>query len=118
MTKKLKLLHREYTVRLLPADDERLSDNWGKVRPSDEIIHIADRGTIGDKIDTFIHEIIEALGLDLRLWGDMSRQDAEALVVRLTGGLLSVIRINFPEIWDILERYVGELEVEKDQRYE
>jgi len=110
--KPLRLLHRKYGVHLLKPNDERLSGNLGGVRPSDELIYIANSGTLTDRVDTLIHEIIEAIGLELRLWGDIS--DREALVVRLTAGLLEVLRRNFPAAWNELEQFVRELEVEDE----
>ena len=112
--KPLRFLHREYGVYLLKPNDARLSGNLGKVRPSDELIYIASSGTLTDRVDTLIHEILEAIGLELRLWGDVS--DREALVVRLTAGLLEVLRRNFPAAGNELEQFVRELEVEdKDE---
>jgi len=51
----LKFLHREYGVHLLKPNDERLSGNLGGVRPSDELIYIANSGTLTDRVDTLIH---------------------------------------------------------------
>jgi len=110
--KPLRLLHREYAVHLLTPDDERLAGNWGKVRLTDEVIYIANRGTLTDRVDTLFHEIIEAVGMELHLWGEMPRQEVEATVVRLTAGLLEVLRRNFPAAWNELEQFVRELEVE------
>jgi len=110
--KKIEFLHREYGVHLLSATDERLAGNWGRVRLSDEVIYIADRGTLTDKVDTLFHEIVEAVRMELRLWEGGS--DSEALVVRLTAGLLEVLRRNFPAAWNELEQFVRELEVEDE----
>jgi len=110
--KKIEFLHRAYDVHLLKPDDERLSGNWGRVRLSDEVIYIADRGTLTDKVDTLFHEIIEAVGMELHLWGEMPRQEIEATVVRLTAGLLEVLRRNFPAAWNELEQFVRELEAD------
>jgi len=110
--KEIEFLHRKYGVHLLTSDDARLSGSLGRVNLMNEVIYIADRGTLTDKVDTLFHEIIEAVRMELRLWEGGS--DSEALVVRLTAGLLEVLRRNFPAAWNELEQFVGELEVEDE----
>ena len=110
--KEIEFLHRKYGVHLLTSDDARLSGNLGRVNLMNEVIYIADRGTLTDKVDTLFHEIIEAVRMELHLWGEMPRQEVEATVVRLTAGLLEVLRRNFPAAWNELEQFVRELEVE------
>ena len=113
--KKIEFLHREYGVHLLKPDDVRLSGDLGRVNLSSEIIYIANSGTLTDRVDTLFHEVLEAIRLELRLWG--SGSDSEALVVRLTAGLLEVLRRNFPAAWNELEQFVRELEVEDEARH-